>query len=143
MVMPLYNEERNIPQVIPELVAEFEKEGVDYELVLVDNGSRDATGNLLAGLARENPRLKVVTVEVNQGYGWGIISGLRQAQGHYIGYMCADGQISPRDVVRVYQRLLEGDCDLAKVWRTERYDGALRRINSAIYNSIIDSVGVK
>ena len=136
IVFPLYNEQENIPHVIPPVISVLEGRGIDYELVLVDNGSRDRTGELLRELAAQNKRLKTVRVEVNQGYGWGIICGLNHAVGEYVGYMGSDGQILPQDIVRVYDMIKQDGLEFAKVKRVSRGDGWIRKINTLCYNNL-------
>ncbi len=135
LVIPFYNEEKNISGVVSGLVSNFERVSTDYELILVDNGSVDKSPQILENLANENrDRIKVVHVPVNQGYGWGVINGLKQASGEIVGYMWGDGQIKPEDVIRVFNHLNDGDCDLVKAKRVVRRDGVIRRILSVAYN---------
>ncbi|MEG6522401.1 glycosyltransferase family 2 protein [Desulfotomaculum sp. 1211_IL3151] len=136
MVIPLYNEEENVARVASELQQQLTREQIDYELVLVDNGSTDKTGLILAELAKNNPQFKVVKVSHNQGYGWGIINGLRWASGDYLGFMGGDGQIDPSDVIKVYTSMLEGNYQLCKVKRQYRGDGLIRKYISHIFNTI-------
>ncbi len=137
LVVPFYNEGKNIEKVVSGLNRNFEGESIDYKLILVNNGSGDNSPTILESLSKENPdKIKVVHVKVNQGFGWGIISGLRQANGDYIGYMCGDGQTKPEDVVKTYRWVEQGDCDLAKVKRISRGDGLWRRIISFVFNRL-------
>jgi glycosyltransferase involved in cell wall biosynthesis len=135
LVIPFYNEEENIDGVVNGLAEKFEKASIDYELILVNNGSIDNSPQMLEGLAKERPsRVKVVHVQVNQGYGWGIINGLREVSGEFVGFMCGDGQIDPESVLSVYNLIIEGSYDLVKVKRTARYDGVIRKAVSIVYN---------
>ncbi len=135
LVIPFYNEEKNVRGVVSGLVSSFEAMSTDYELILVNNGSADGSPRILEDLAEERPnKIKVVHVPVNQGYGWGIISGLRQASGEFVGYMCGDGQIKPADVARAFNGMRNGDGDLVKVKRIARRDGFIRKILSTGYN---------
>ncbi|MEW6075880.1 MAG: glycosyltransferase family 2 protein, partial [Candidatus Omnitrophota bacterium] len=127
LVIPLYNEADNIRELIGTLSAALEKEKIEYELVLVDNGSSDATGALIEEYARADNRIRRVNVRKNIGYGWGIIKGLEAAEGEHLGFMCGDGQIKPADVVRVYRKLTEERLDLCKVRRVYREDGLQRK----------------
>jgi glycosyltransferase involved in cell wall biosynthesis len=98
VIIPCYNEAENIPLILAEygkLVASD-----DLEIILVNNGSTDNSASVLAELAPKYPFLKVVTVPVNQGYGFGILSGLRSAQSEYIGWTHGDMQTPPKDVLR-------------------------------------------
>ena len=117
-----------------EIAAALEADGIDYELVLVENGSADGTGRVLDEMSRANPRIQVVRVIRNQGYGWGVIHGLGAARGEFSGFMGGDGQIRADDVVRVYRLLRQEGCDLAKVRRVERHDGFKRRVVTTLCN---------
>jgi glycosyltransferase involved in cell wall biosynthesis len=134
LVLPFFNEEASARETISALIAELGQSERTFELVLVDNGSRDATGAILKSFADQHPWVRVATVEVNQGYGWGVICGLQQTTSPYVGFMCGDGQIAPADVVRVYRRLVREDLDLCKVVRVARHDGWKRKTMSRIYN---------
>ncbi len=136
LVVPLYNEEASVNRVVGPLLKVLEDGGIPYELVLVNNGSSDGTGPLLEQWAQRSPAVRLVTVAVNEGYGWGIIQGLRQAQGKYVGFMSGDGQIQPQDPVRVYRAMIATGSAVAKVTRVVRGDGRLRRINSHCYNQL-------
>src|SRR2546425_9711414 len=75
LVMPCYNEEEVVGYTIPGLVRAFGARGHRLELVAVDNGSTDRTGEIIQQLSREHPGVVLQRVEVNQGYGNGILSG--------------------------------------------------------------------
>lgn len=136
LVIPMFNEEDNAESVAVALQRELEQAGIPYELVLVDNGSTDNTGCILQALAKKSSTIKVITVPQNQGYGWGILNGLRWATGDYLGFMGGDGQIEPRDVIKVYQHQVAGQYQICKVRRVQREDGCLRRLISHIFNRI-------
>jgi dolichol-phosphate mannosyltransferase len=136
LVIPLYDEEAGARDVAVELHRALDAAAIDYELVLVDNGSRDRTGAIIDELSMVNPRIRKVRVEVNRGFGYGILQGLAAARGAWVGYLGGDGQIAPADVVRVVERAFQPDCDLAKVDRVERQDGAMRKIQSLVYNGL-------
>ncbi|HHL38943.1 MAG TPA: glycosyltransferase family 2 protein [Deltaproteobacteria bacterium] len=136
IAVPLYNEEENIERVIGELTERLDKEGVDYELVLVNNGSRDATPSLIERMASENERIRPVHLRENQGYGGGILAGLRLCRGRWVGYMWGDDQVVADDVLRVFRELRDGRLDLCKARRVERHDGLQRRLITKTYNAV-------
>lgn len=136
LAIPLYNEEDNVEGVVANLVAAMEAANIDYELVLVNNGSEDRTGDIVERLARENPRLVPVHIPVNQGYGWGIITGLQHCRGRYLGYAWGDNQVRAEDVVKIFLRLRQGGADMVKALRVERHDGWQRLIITKVYNTI-------
>ncbi|MBI4384844.1 MAG: glycosyltransferase family 2 protein [Nitrospinae bacterium] len=134
LVIPFYNEEQCFNKVVDPLIEILDTNQIDYELALVDNGSWDNTGKLIDQKLATNPRIKKIRVEVNQGYGWGILTGLRKCQGAYLGYLCGDGQIKPDDVVKTIRHIVQNDSDFVKVRRVKRMDHALRRWVSKLYD---------
>lgn len=134
LVIPLYNEEENVEAVARGLLGALRSAGLPFELLLVDNGSSDGTAGLIDRLAADNPEVRKVTVAVNQGYGWGVLQGLRAAQGDVLGYMAGDGQTDPEDVVRVYRLLVQQGLPLAKARRVRRHDGLVRLLITLLAN---------
>ncbi len=99
IVVPCYNEKENIPL----LVERFDNAiggRTDIEMILVDNGSTDGSAEVLDELLSSHSSMRKVTVEVNQGYGYGILSGLNAAKGDYLGWTHADLQTDPADVLK-------------------------------------------
>ena len=134
LVMPFYNEEESIHRTITDLDAVFSAQGIDYEIVAVDNGSTDSTPESLEQMMAENTRIRRVSVFPNRGYGWGILHGLNQSRGKVVGYMGGDGQVDPVDVLSTYQFFQSGRVDMAKVRRIKRGDGLTRAGISVIFN---------
>ena len=93
LVVPCYNEEKNI-ELLTEAFARLNQR-YDVELVLVDNGSTDGTGISIKRQLEKYKFISTVRIEDNIGYGFGILTGLRQAKGDYIGWMHADMQVTP------------------------------------------------
>lgn len=136
--MPCYNEQEAIGYSIPELCAAFRDAGYRLELVAVDNGSSDRTGQLICELAAKDPFVVPHRVEKNQGYGFGILSGLPVCTADWVGSIPADGQVDSQDVVRLYQVLAATDgWVLGKVRRRFRMDGLWRKVVSVFYNLFI------
>jgi glycosyltransferase involved in cell wall biosynthesis len=99
LVIPCYNEGGGLPALLRRIKA-ISGEEPDIEFVLVDNGSRDATVDLVKNAPLENPSLRVIRVEVNRGYGYGILQGLKVAGGEFLGWTHADMQTDPADALR-------------------------------------------
>ncbi len=97
IVVPCYNEEENIPLIL-ERFNDVIKE--DVEVILVDNGSTDGSAGVIARLLPQYPFARTVKVPVNQGYGYGILQGLKECRGEYIGWTHADMQTDPADVIK-------------------------------------------
>jgi glycosyltransferase involved in cell wall biosynthesis len=97
LVIPCYNEAANLPLLLLRCKALGEREGT--EVILVDNGSTDNSPTVLASLLPAYPGCRSVRVEVNQGYGYGILAGLRAANGNILGWTHADMQTDPQDAL--------------------------------------------
>lgn len=100
LIIPCYNEAANLPLLL-ERCKPLAATG-DVEVVLVDNGSTDASPQVLAELLADAPGCRSVRVENNQGYGFGILSGLRAATGDVLAWTHADLQTNPMDARRAF-----------------------------------------
>ncbi|UKJ08244.1 glycosyltransferase family 2 protein [Solitalea lacus] len=98
IIVPCYNEEKNIPVILEKFNEIIKRD--DIEVILVDNGSTDNSQNVFNKLTPNYSFAKVVKVKVNEGYGFGIYSGLKEASGEFIGYTHADMQTDPTDVLK-------------------------------------------
>lgn len=138
LIMPCYNEEESLPFVIPRLQDAFEDAGYRLELVAVDNGSGDRTGEIIAEMSARDPRVVGRTVETNIGFGNGILTGIPAATGEWVGMVAADGQVDAEDVVRLFEaaRATDGNV-IAKVRRRFRMDGFIRKVVSIGYNAFM------
>jgi glycosyltransferase involved in cell wall biosynthesis len=124
VVLPCYNESRGIEAILKRF-AEVGA-GADFELILVDNGSRDETPQVLQSLLPKYPFARSVRVEVNQGYGHGIFTGLRAARGEILAWSHADLQTDPADVFQalaVYRKSAQPRMTLVKGVRHGRRVG--------------------
>lgn len=99
LVIPCYNEADNLPLLL-ERCREVACLPEKREVILVDNGSTDNSPEILEKLLPEYPGCRSIRVENNQGYGFGILSGLRAAQGKILGWTHADMQTDPQDAIR-------------------------------------------
>lgn len=137
-IMPCYDEEEVIPYTIPRFVRAFEEAGYRLELVACDNGSSDRTGEILQAFAAEGLPVVPHRVEVNEGYGNGILRSIPHCRGEWIGMIPADGQVDAEDVVRLYESVMHSDGRvIGKVHRRFRMDGVVRSIVSFFYNLFV------
>lgn len=135
LVVPCYNEEDCLRQTATELVEAFAASNIPLQLVLVDNGSRDATGAIIAELIREGQPVTSATVDVNIGYGNGILEGLKQCTAPFVGFLCADGQVSAVDTAQACAKAIAAERPiLVKVRRRFRKDSWRRKLVSVLYN---------
>ncbi|MBY0315676.1 MAG: glycosyltransferase family 2 protein [Bdellovibrionales bacterium] len=109
LVIPAYNEEKNIPELIERVVtaaAKFNMTGQDFTLLLVENGSKDNSYKVMRDTVeylRLHDMVKIVQVKVNQGYGFGIMSGLRESSAPVVGWTHADLQCDPANAFVAYK----------------------------------------
>ncbi|MGH9174915.1 MAG: glycosyltransferase family 2 protein, partial [Vicinamibacterales bacterium] len=138
LVVPCYNEEAIVAYTLQRLHAAFRKAGYAVELVAVDNGSSDRTGDIIRELSAQYPGIVCHRVEVNQGYGHGVVSGITRCTAPWIGMIPADGQVDAEDVVRLYEAVIATDgYVLGKVRRRFRLDGLYRKFVSTSYNVLV------
>lgn len=101
IVIPAYNEADNLPLILKRFAEVIKRQ--DIEVVIVDNGSTDESAEILSNLLPKYPFARFVKVEINQGYGYGILQGLKAANGDYIGWTHADMQTDPQDVMKALE----------------------------------------
>ena len=103
IVIPCYNEKENLPLILERFQSVIINE--EIEVIMVDNGSTDGSDIILQELLLQYSFARSVKVEVNQGYGYGILQGLEACTGEFIGWTHADMQTDPKDIVKAYKIL--------------------------------------
>ncbi len=140
VVIPVYKEEESLPRLLDELHAALAGTGLTYELVLVDDGSRDRSFEVLKAAAGTDPALHVVRFRRNFGQTAALQAGIDVARGRRVVLMDADLQNDPRDIPAMLAQLDAG-YDLVAGWRADRKDTFInRRLPSMIANWIIGRV---
>lgn len=139
VVIPVYNEEENVHLLIAEVHAGVKPLGLSYEIVLIDDGSRDKSFRLLQEAAKQDEALTVVRFRRNFGQTPAMQAGFDAARGRIIVTMDADLQNDPTDIGRMLQKLDEG-YDMVAGWRKDRKDAFLnRKLPSMIANRLISA----
>ncbi|OGH69621.1 MAG: hypothetical protein A2754_02915 [Candidatus Magasanikbacteria bacterium RIFCSPHIGHO2_01_FULL_47_8] len=133
IVVPARNESDNLRLLVPELNHALEALGEPYELIVVDNASTDATQQTLSLLKERFPALRA-EYEPMKGFGNAILKGLNTARGEILGYIHADNQMKPEEIIRIYQKLIQNNLAVCKATRLDRHDGIRRWIISKSYN---------
>ncbi len=136
IVLPAYNEGKHIQSVFERLAAALTDANIRYEIIVVNNGSSDNTEAVLATMQGVRNDLQVVTLTENQGYGGGILAGLRVARGRILGWNDADGQVDPIGAVQVYQALTMNNAMIGKAVRRTRNETLFRRTQSKVFNAL-------
>jgi len=137
VVVPIYNEEENIALLHEELSGVLGGMQLDYEVILVDDGSTDSSFEVLKSLQAKDPRLVVISFRRNFGQTAALSAGFDAARGEVIVTLDADLQNDPRDIPALIDKLNEG-YDLVNGWRFDRQDPFIsRRLPSILANRII------
>jgi glycosyltransferase involved in cell wall biosynthesis len=133
--LPCHNEEGNIERVTAALEAELPKIAERHEIVVVDDGSRDHTGEIADRLNAANPRIKVVHHPVNRGYGAAVISGIRASNEPWLVLCDGDGQFDASDIGRLAAKVPAYDVVVGR--RRHRADPLMRRINGKAWTVLM------
>jgi glycosyltransferase involved in cell wall biosynthesis len=133
--LPSHNEEGNVERVVRSWTAELPKVADKFEVIVVDDGSRDRTGEIAERLAKEDAHVKVVRHPVNRGYGGAVISGIRAATLPYVLLCDGDGQFDPADIERLTPFVPEYDVVAGR--RVQRADHLMRRINGRAWTTLV------
>ena len=140
VVIPLYNEEESIPSLAAALTEALDAVGRPYEIIIVDDGSRDNSFALLQAVASQDPRWTVIRLRRNFGQTAAFAAGFAQARGEVVVTMDADLQNDPHDVPLLLEKIDAG-YDIVSGWRKNRQDRFLdRRLPSILANRLISNV---
>ena len=144
VVVPIYNEVESLPSLIDAIATTLNSTGLDYELILVDDGSTDGSAQLLKQQAQNHPYLRGVLLRRNYGQTAAMAAGFNFARGSAIVSLDGDLQNDPADIPLLLAKLEEG-YDLVSGWRQNRQDATLTRLlPSKIANWLIGKItGVK
>lgn len=137
VVIPVYNEAQGLPELVDRLEAALEGQG-SYEVIFVDDGSRDNSFAVLCELAQARPWMRVIALRRNYGQTLAIQIGIQHASGEVIVLMDSDLENDPADIPRLLEKLEEG-YDVVSGWRRERWKGQwlTRKLPSVLANALI------
>jgi glycosyltransferase involved in cell wall biosynthesis len=140
IVVPVYNEQENIEDLIAAITSAMENVKDDYEIVLVDDGSTDDSFEILRRLARDNSRMRIIRFGINYGQTAAISAGFNHSRGRILITMDADLQNDPQDIPALIRKMEEG-WDVISGWRKNRFDRFLtRRLPSMMANKLISYI---
>ena len=132
VVLPTFNEEENIVQTVENALIALKQYIPEYEIIIVNDGSRDETGNLTAKLAEAHDTVRVIKHPVNRGYGGALRSGFEASTKEFVFFTDSDGQFR-FDEIQKFIPLL-GEYDMLLGFREDRQDPWFRKLNSRIGN---------
>lgn len=134
IVLPVFNEEENVESLLVDIIETMSSSGISYEVLAVNDGSKDGTLAILRSLqAKYTQHLRVASHVVNKGNGAALRTGIRHARGEIVVTMDADGQHSPKDILELISHIPPFDMVVAA--RTKNYQGAWHRnLANRFYN---------
>lgn len=134
-VLPAFNEEEVIAASVAAMVRTLETLGADYEVIVVNDGSRDKTAEIVTRLGQENPRVRLVSHEQNQGYGAALWTGFTSATKDLVFLTDGDKQFDVDELADLLP-MMDG-ADMAIGYRKPRADPFIRRLNGWGWNTIV------
>jgi glycosyltransferase involved in cell wall biosynthesis len=134
IVIPLYNEDESLPELISWIKSVGDKMNISYEAILVDDGSKDNSWEVIVKLSSEFAFVRGIKFQRNYGKSAALHEGFKLAQGKVVITMDADLQDSPEEITELYRMISEDKLDLVSGWKQKRHDPISKTIPTKIYN---------
>jgi len=131
--LPVYNEEGNIKSVVLAVKKVLSEVAGEWELLIIDDGSRDSTGETAGKLSQEDSRIKVVTHKTNQGYGATLTTGFTSSKYPWIAFIDSDGQFDFAEITNFLEKQRETQADLVIGYYKKRRVSAFKILTSKVW----------
>ena len=135
VVVPLYDEIESLPELTSWINRVMDENRFTYEIVLIDDGSKDGSWEMIRKLQLNNPFIKGIKFRRNYGKSAALNTGFEAANGNVIITMDADLQDSPDEIPELYRRITEENYDLISGWKAKRYDPLSKTIPTKLFNA--------
>jgi len=135
---PCYNEEQNVERVTREALHVASQISDDYEIIIVNDGSRDRTAEIAEKLAAENPPVRAIHHETNKGYGAALQTGFKSASKELVFYTDGDGQFKIEEIKKLLPFI--DKYDIVSGYRISRRDPVHRKINAYMWGALVNSL---
>ena len=134
--MPLLNEKESLPELTSWIERVMKEHGWSYEIIMVDDGSRDGSWDTIMELAASNPDIHGISFRRNYGKSAALFCGFKEASGRVVVTMDADLQDSPDEIPEMYRMVVEDGYDVVSGWKQHRQDNKLtKNLPSKLYNA--------
>ncbi|MCB0844510.1 MAG: glycosyltransferase family 2 protein, partial [Bacteroidetes bacterium] len=140
VVVPLYNEEESLEELMQEIDREMKAHQFTYEVVMIDDGSNDGSWAKVNELKLTYPAIRGVRFQRNYGKSAALHTGFQEAEGDVVITMDADGQDNPIEIAPLYKLIVEDGYDLVSGWKKKRYDPLGKRLPSRFFNWVARKV---
>jgi glycosyltransferase involved in cell wall biosynthesis len=134
VVIPMYNEVESLPELYEKLTDALEKSGYDYNLIFVDDGSKDQSSDLVAAFAEKDEKVILEKFLANKGKAAALNRGFKIADGDFVATIDADLQDDPYAIPKMIAQIKESGVDLVSGWKQDRKDKFIKKHTSKIYN---------
>ena len=135
VVVPLFNEEESLPELAAWIDRVMKENNFSYEIIMVDDGSKDKSWQVVEKLAAQNPNIKGVKFRINYGKSAALNTAFQYAKGDVVITMDADLQDSPDEIPALYKMITDDDYDIVSGWKQKRYDPISKTVPTKIYNA--------
>jgi glycosyltransferase involved in cell wall biosynthesis len=134
IVVPLFNESESLPELDAWIQQVASSNNLNYEIVYVDDGSKDGSWNVIEELALKNSAVRGIKFQRNYGKSAALQKGFEAVHGSVVITMDADLQDSPEEIPELYRMIVEDDFDVVSGWKQKRYDPISKTLPTKIYN---------
>ena len=135
IVVALLNEEESLPELVSWIIRVMDREKFSYEIIMVDDGSSDASWSVIKRLSKENSAIRGISFRRNYGKSAALYHGFKAAEGRVVITMDADLQDSPDEIPELYRMITEDGYDIVSGWKKQRFDNKLtKNLPSKLYN---------
>ena len=134
VVVPLFNEEESLPELCAWIDKVMQKNNFTYEVLLIDDGSKDKSWEVVEQIAAENTNIKGIKFRRNYGKSAALNVGFAKAKGDVVITMDADLQDSPEEIPTLYNKIVTEGFDLVSGWKAKRYDPLTKTIPTKLFN---------
>ncbi|MEN5194604.1 glycosyltransferase family 2 protein [Sphingobacterium faecium] len=136
VVVPLFNEEESLPELTSWIDRVMAKHQFSYEIILIDDGSKDKSWAVIEDLKRDNNNISAIKFRRNYGKSAALNVGFAAAQGDVVITMDADLQDSPDEIPELYDRIMNKGADLVSGWKQKRYDPLTKTLPTKLFNAV-------
>ena len=144
MVIPLLNEEESLGELFNWIKSVMDKHGFQFEVVLIDDGSKDSSWEVIERLSKDNAEVKGLRFRRNNGKSAALNEGFAHASGDVVITMDADLQDSPDEIPELYNMIKKQGFDLVSGWKKKRYDPLSKTIPTKLFNAVTSKMsGIK
>jgi len=135
IVIPLYNEAESLPELTAWIERVMETNNFSYEIIFVNDGSTDASWQVITRLSQSNPNIRAVSFARNYGKSPALNTGFARTRGDVVITMDADLQDSPDEIPELYRMIMSDGYDLVSGWKKKRYDPLSKTIPTKLFNA--------